>query len=444
MLKKLLIVLCLLLMVSCQKKQEASYFLDGLKLIQEGNYGEAVLYFQEMISVDPKNIEGYIGTITVYAVMNDKEQVDYYVQQIVDIFPDDKENIFDKISAELIKLDKNESNEYLSEVVGKVQEGTFHYRSAPVWIVEPQFLFDDVDVVSSQDYRITAGSFMNSSENYDACYPNAMEYTLVNQRNCNGYYDSGFVKVVKDGQYGIYDFSGNEVKSFGDIDFQFGYTYTVEGDIYLGYSTTTEVFDQYEMIDHYDVTYYGKYFDQNNKFRGTPNFALDGYFLNKNGANVNYCNNDGCFGIETILDQSNGAFLIDSQTIINQEGQVISLDGYAVDGISNGYIRVTDKQINYWTEIPRIEDYRFGFYDLFGNRITDFTYENAYDFTGGYAAVKYEELWGYIDEEGTVVVPFVFEESRPVYEGKAWVKKNGLWGILDITKSVEKQADFLK
>lgn len=445
MIKKWGLILCLLIsIIGCQSKKEISKFNKGLQLIRENNYEEAILYFEEMITIDPQDQNGYTGIIIVAAIQKDPELIGYYIEEAIQNIPDKQESLFAQIKDELVQLKKSESAELIGEFEIQVNEGMLHSKTSPIWIMEPQFDFDYVDVVNWNRGRITADSFMNGAEDYRSCYVDALSYELMNERNCQGYYDKDYVKVNQAGNFSIYDFHGNKIKELKDGTIQYGYTITARGEIYLGYSITSEVFDSNGMIEYLDVEFYGDDFSQNVRIRGIPTFAVDGYFLNKTNNGIEYCNYEGCFGIET-LGLSNGAYLIDSQTIVDQAGNVYYLNGFAVGGISNNFIRVSDKEINYWRESePRIEDYRFGFYDIYGNQITEMIYENAYDFTGGYAAVKLDGMWGYIDTNGNIAIPFEFEETRPVYDGKGWAKRDGLWGILDVEQSVSKYTIYIK
>ncbi|CDX04943.1 Tetratricopeptide repeat [Desulfitobacterium hafniense] len=66
-------------------------------------------------------------------------------------------------------------------------------------------------------------------------------------------------------------------------------------------------------------------------------------------------------------------------------------------------------------------------YDLF----------DVYNFSEGLAAMSKNGLWGVINKNGEVLIPCQYEAVRPVYHGKAWVKSNGKWGVADLTTYVK-------
>lgn len=59
-------------------------------------------------------------------------------------------------------------------------------------------------------------------------------------------------------------------------------------------------------------------------------------------------------------------------------------------------------------------------------------YDEAYEFSEGYAAVKKDNLAGIIDEQGENVIGFKYSETRSVHSNTAFVLKDGKWGILYI------------
>ena len=72
------------------------------------------------------------------------------------------------------------------------------------------------------------------------------------------------------------------------------------------------------------------------------------------------------------------------------------------------------------------------FVDYEGNPIGKETFEAAYAFQEGLAAVKKENQWGFIDKDGDLVIDYQFEEvDQGFQEGVAAVKQNGAWYFID-------------
>ena len=61
-------------------------------------------------------------------------------------------------------------------------------------------------------------------------------------------------------------------------------------------------------------------------------------------------------------------------------------------------------------------------------------YDDAYEFSDGYAAVKKGTKAGIIDEDGKEVVETKYQETRSVHDGAAFVKKDGKWGALKVSE----------
>lgn len=59
-------------------------------------------------------------------------------------------------------------------------------------------------------------------------------------------------------------------------------------------------------------------------------------------------------------------------------------------------------------------------------------YDEAYDFSEGYAAVKTDDKAGIIDESGNKVIELKYEETRSVHDGAAFAKQDGKWGIIQV------------
>ncbi|NLD93650.1 MAG: WG repeat-containing protein, partial [Fibrobacter sp.] len=58
------------------------------------------------------------------------------------------------------------------------------------------------------------------------------------------------------------------------------------------------------------------------------------------------------------------------------------------------------------------------------------SYDYAYDFHEGLAAVCRDKMWGYIDKTGTIVLPFHYDEAHEFIDGKASVWFNGKEGCI--------------
>jgi len=78
------------------------------------------------------------------------------------------------------------------------------------------------------------------------------------------------------------------------------------------------------------------------------------------------------------------------------------------------------------------------FYDLNENQIGA-SYENAYGFSEGFAAVCKDGKWGYIDKSGNLMIDYLFEKALPIHDGCAWVKYDGRVGRLKINEILQNE-----
>lgn len=71
------------------------------------------------------------------------------------------------------------------------------------------------------------------------------------------------------------------------------------------------------------------------------------------------------------------------------------------------------------------------FIDRKGQKIFDSTFDDCYNFSEGYAAVKDKDLWGFIDKYGIVTIPCIYDSASSFTQGIAVVKHNGKCGIIN-------------
>jgi hypothetical protein len=78
-----------------------------------------------------------------------------------------------------------------------------------------------------------------------------------------------------------------------------------------------------------------------------------------------------------------------------------------------------------------LQDSKYGFIDMTGKVTVKPSYDDAFDFSGGFTWVEQHGEWRKIDKEGNVVVDAVFEGIKFPEEDMIGVKLNGLWGYAD-------------
>lgn len=74
---------------------------------------------------------------------------------------------------------------------------------------------------------------------------------------------------------------------------------------------------------------------------------------------------------------------------------------------------------------------KYGYEDAFGELVIPCIYDDAYSFSGGFAAVKVGGKWGFINTCGEVIVPCIYDEVANVSEGFAKVKYGNKYGFIN-------------
>ena len=110
-------------------------------------------------------------------------------------------------------------------------------------------------------------------------------------------------------------------------------------------------------------------------------------------------------------------------------------NGYSVIVTEKGkilpgeYLRI--KEFKEDLSSVKSKDNKCGFINRSGKVIIPFEYEDAGNFSEGFAPVKKDGKWGYISRTGEVEIPFEFDEASDFSEEYAVVSKNGKAGFID-------------
>ena len=88
-------------------------------------------------------------------------------------------------------------------------------------------------------------------------------------------------------------------------------------------------------------------------------------------------------------------------------------------GVSEQIARVVDWDQNYL------------FLDYSGKMISEETFQDANDFSEGFAAVEKEEKWGFINTSGKIVITCQYDNVTEFHEGIAAVEADGKWHYID-------------
>lgn len=76
---------------------------------------------------------------------------------------------------------------------------------------------------------------------------------------------------------------------------------------------------------------------------------------------------------------------------------------------------------------------KWGYINMAGELVIDYTYQDAQSFTYGFAPVKNNGLWGYIDLDNKLLIEYAFEEAKNITEnGVAPIAREGVWTLIEL------------
>jgi hypothetical protein len=74
---------------------------------------------------------------------------------------------------------------------------------------------------------------------------------------------------------------------------------------------------------------------------------------------------------------------------------------------------------------------KIGYFNIIGDIVIPFQYDDGHEFYEGLAAVKQNGLWGYINDKNQTIISFQYDTVSSFATSRAFVRKNGLWGIIN-------------
>ena len=129
--------------------------------------------------------------------------------------------------------------------------------------------------------------------------------------------------------------------------------------------------------------------------------------------------------------QKDYVYLVDinyREGILSKEGKWIGKMGEFKykNKESQMYSELDDKKTNKYFIIYKVENrkYKYGYLNFNGDIQVPMIYEDARNFSEGFALVKKDGRWGYINENGKPITEFKFLDGKPFKNGEASVREN--------------------
>lgn len=122
---------------------------------------------------------------------------------------------------------------------------------------------------------------------------------------------------------------------------------------------------------------------------------------------------------------------------INKKGEPViplTIPYQAFDDLESMGIFYNEEDMIRTITLTEEGELKYGFVDTSGKQVIPYQYNDAFDFTGGLAAVCNESgKWGFVDKKGNVVIPFQYDSvsSESFQDGFALVSKDNKYGYVD-------------
>lgn len=357
--------------------------------IEVKTYKNTIPMYEELIELEPENINWYIGLADAYLEIEQYGNYKKQCEQVVSLFPNDKIG-----HLRLIK--------YYAEV-GKDSYVIQTYNAAPDSVKEDKE-FLSVYQESEWKYRFVSKGYSSIGTCTGDTY--VIEYNGVygyKSKDVSGEIEPKFTvarpfiedyaAVNKDDEWYFIDGAGDRVLA----------TKEKLEDLYSlseGYAVA-KINGKYGYIDSTFKQYSFEYEDATSFYNGVAAVKRDGKWglINREFKAVTSFEYD-----DVVRDDAN---------ICSRKGVIFMLKGESYHMI-----------------------------DMDGKKITNDTFGGAQLFYSDYAAVKKGDKWGFIDRDGKTVIDFKFEEASSFASGIAAVKQGEQWGCIDKNGKVILDSDY--
>ena len=435
------------------------------RYFSEQNYGQAIIEYEKIIEIEPKNADAYLGLADIYEKTGDKDKAieilkkgieqtqDERLQKELDsLYSFDQFNPGEVSSASTMSHGNDNPTASSASTTNRESDNP---PAAPEfeWVLEPTGQYDDIVMLKSW-----LGPFSDTVTLYD-------NYN-GQPGGGNSFEISGLYTAEKDGKLGLVDISGKEIaapkydriiEDMGFLNIDLGNTLDTQYNLTPLNNGHGGATDSYILLNHYDHNLYrleigmggSNYYKLSGEvWDSIENFiVLGAYFVP---------NDSGVFG-----EVDEFGHPVSYEKTDEMIDEILHNDTYGYGLYANGKLVVPtefDTPVYDWFEDRFYgssaqdkcvfkKDNKIYIYDLNGKCLSDGVYENVSNndqeevFFDGYLPVCRNGKWGLLDEKCNEAVTCQFEDISGVYGDKAWAKLNGKWGIIKIAGAKPKSAE---
>lgn len=358
--------------------------------VEVKTYKNTIPLYQELISLEPDEMQWYVGLADAYRETNQYGNYRNSVNKIISTFPGEKIGYLRKIQ--------------LLQEIGKDQDVlTFFNNELP-----EQFRSDE-DFLGV--YKNCEWSYQFMSSMYDEAGPIIGEYCVVKKNGLYGYRCVGDSEDLDC----KFDVARPFIEQFAAVNKgQEWYFIDQEGDRVIAFKEPVD--DLYSFSEGYAAACInGKYGYVDEALR-QYNFEYEFVTTVFNG--VAAAKKGDRWALLDASFQPITEFVYED--VIRDEANICSRKGYIFAKKDGGYHLL----------------------DLSGTEVGKEVYEDARLFYSDYAAVKLGGKWGFIDQNGDRKTEFVYDNASSYASGIAAVCQNDRWGCIDMDGNEILQFDY--
>lgn len=384
--------------------------------IEVKTYKNTLALYEELIKLEPKNINWYVDLANTYVLMEQYGNYKKMCEQIVGEFPNDKTGYLmlmkyyeaagensDVVTTYYTIPEEIKADSEIAELYKKY-EWQYNYLASA---------YNSISVCTGGTYVIEYNGLYGyknkdvSSEIepvFEVARPFIDSYAAV-YKDDEWYFIDGAGDRVLATKQKLQDlYSISEGVAVAKINGKYGFVDTHFNQYAFEYDDVTSFYNGVAAVKKN-----GKWALMNNKFELISSFEYDDVIRD----DANICSRKG-----VIFLKKNGVY-----HMIDIQGQEITSE-------------VFNDACMFYSEYAAVKKGdKWGFIDRTGNAVIDFTFDEASSFASGIAAVKKGSKWGCINLSGEIILDYEYEHAMITADNGVVVLKIGeLYRFIKFTK----------
>lgn len=421
--------LCFSFVSGCKKSDEVQVvgevdILSPTEAIQkkiEANnavrtYINNVSLYNELIELEPTNIEWYKGLGNTYSILGQQSKCKSLARKIIKLFPDDKTGYL-----MLIKYYSDRKNDMRvistynaapsnvqndAEFLGYYKNSEWAYKIRGVRREYIGSHYGGNYVFSSKGlYGYIRENLYNTlPAKYNIARPFIEDYAAVNVNNEWFFIDKDGYRVLATNEVIEDLYSMSEGFAAAKMNGHYGYVDSNFKKHSFVYEDATSFYNGVAAVKSN-----GKWGLIDTEFNVITNFIYDDVV--RDDANI-------CSRYDCVIFCSQGKYLL-----VNFSGKQVGVE-------------VFDNACPFYSEYAAVQNGgKWGFINNRGHVVIDFIYDDASSCAAGIAAVKKGDMWGCVNLLGEIVVPFMYEDAMSTSSiGTVAVKQDDKYRCIQFLK----------